>query len=61
MRLRIVRRIIPCCHTIYLPRRVNHVITQITQSYFMKHADRPFIGILIVSIAILYGVIAMLS
>jgi len=27
----------------------------------MKHADRPFIGILIVSIAILYGVIAMLS
>jgi len=27
----------------------------------MKHADKPFIGILIVSIAILYGVIAMLS
>jgi len=27
----------------------------------MKNADKPFIGILIVSIAILYGVIAMLS
>jgi len=27
----------------------------------MKNADRPFIGILIVSIAILYGVIALLS
>jgi len=27
----------------------------------MKHADKPFIGILIITIAILYGVIAMLS
>jgi len=27
----------------------------------MKNADRPFIGILIVSIAVLYGVIALLS
>jgi hypothetical protein len=27
----------------------------------MKHADKPFIGILIVTIAILYGVIALLS
>jgi len=27
----------------------------------MKNADKPFIGILIVSIAILYGVIALLS
>jgi len=27
----------------------------------MKHADRPFIGILILTIAILYSVIAMLS
>ena len=30
--------------------------------YFrMKHADRPFIGILIITIAILYSVIALLS
>jgi hypothetical protein len=28
---------------------------------YMKHADKPFIGILIITIAILYGVIAMLS
>jgi len=27
----------------------------------MKHADKPFIGILIITIAVLYGVIAMLS
>jgi hypothetical protein len=27
----------------------------------MKHADKPFIGILIITIAILYGVIALLS
>ena len=27
----------------------------------MKNADKPFIGILIITIAILYGVIAMLS
>jgi len=27
----------------------------------MKNADKPFIGIIIVTIAILYGVIAMLS
>jgi len=27
----------------------------------MKNADKPFIGLLIISIAILYGVIAMLS
>jgi hypothetical protein len=28
---------------------------------FMKNADKPFIGIIIVTIAILYGVIALLS
>jgi len=27
----------------------------------MKHADKPFIGILIVSIALFYGVVALLS
>jgi len=27
----------------------------------MKNADRPFIGIIIVTIAVLYGVIALLS
>lgn len=29
--------------------------------FLMKHADKPFIGILIVTIAIMYGVIALLS
>jgi hypothetical protein len=28
---------------------------------FMKNADRPFIGIIIVSIAVLYSVIALLA
>jgi uncharacterized membrane protein (DUF441 family) len=28
---------------------------------FMKNADRPFIGIIIVTIAVLYGIIALLS
>jgi hypothetical protein len=28
---------------------------------FMKNADRPFIGIIIVTIAVLYSVIALLS
>ena len=32
----------------------NHIIV-------MKHADKPFIGILIITIALLYGVIAILS
>jgi hypothetical protein len=27
----------------------------------MKNADRPFIGIIIVTIAVMYGVIALLS
>jgi hypothetical protein len=39
-------------------QKIRH---QKIQQYAMKHADKPFIGILIVTIAILYGVIALLS
>ena len=35
--------------------------TPIKTTPFMKNADKPFIGIIIVTIAILYGVIALLS
>ena len=34
---------------------------RIKQHPIMKNADKPFIGIIIVTIAILYGVIALLS
>jgi hypothetical protein len=39
--------------------RVNQSYT--LEKSVMKHADKPFIGILIVTMAILYGVIALLS
>jgi hypothetical protein len=35
--------------------------TRLPYKKFMKNADRPFIGILIITIAILYGMMAILS
>jgi len=41
------------CHTFFVYRIIN--------TRFMKNADKPFIGIIIVTIAVLYSVIALLS
>ena len=41
------------------PRLLNK--PALTNIRFMKNADRPFIGIIIVTIAALYGIIALLS
>lgn len=47
-------------HTICLSSVVNRIISPIKIDS-MKNADRPFIGIMVASIAILYTVIAILS
>jgi len=47
-------------HTICISSIVNRIIFPIKNDS-MKNADRPFIGIMVASIAILYTVIAILS